>query len=212
MHVGTRTTTQARSHAQKYFAKLEKTAASPRKDSLSHSSTTANSPISKPPTVPDKKVQKRRSNKAIINELQNYTEGQLLEVKTKLAEPSNQSVGHIMQNASQSETEEEFIVINEYLPQLIYPIQSEPYFANQQPSVQEIEFDADILFPEPIRPLELTTCAQPLVSLWTEPESSISIDFSNVLLCNSGKVFPNVWASLDNTINQSIIKHISFCI
>lgn len=182
MHVGTRTTTQARSHAQKYFAKLERTAASPRKDSLSHSSTAANSPVSKLPAVPDKKVQKKRSNKVIINELHSYAEGQLLEVRTKLGEPNGQSAGHIMLDASQNETEEEFIAINEYLPQLIYPTQAELYFASQQPSVQEIEFDADNLFPEPIRPLELTTCAQPLVSLWTEPENEISIDFSNVLL------------------------------
>lgn len=179
-HVGTRTTTQARSHAQKYFAKAEKESIT-RKDSFSQASTALNSPVSKTESKVEKKLKRKRTSIVVTKEKPSLKENSLLEAKKKLIEPNTQNQSHISPDEQQKDLNEDYsIPMYEYVSQLMYPTQNEIYNTDKSSIIQEIEFDFDSLFPEPIKPLELTAnMQQPLTPSLTEAESIISIDFSN---------------------------------
>lgn len=164
-YVGTRTTTQVRSHAQKYFAKTAKEDTSPRKDSFSRSSTVANIPVSKLESPVKKKVQKRKTSKVVTKESMNSTkellnneEDQMIKIETVPAELSNPCVNQSTYNEQINSAEQCFTI-----PQNLYYNWQERIYdyewqqipiAQEEPLLELDVFDPNNLSPESVNLLE----------------------------------------------------------
>ncbi len=205
-HVGTRTTTQARSHAQKYFAKLEKTnpgaAASFDKldgksrsleESRSQAPTALSSPVCKPEDEVRPTKHPRHSKKSCRKTLRYDSSEPALKTKVVLLK-----IPKVEAPVAESEvpvkTEAE-----QFVPQNYEPVaEPQPQLQQLQPEVcyhgpnevrLELDFEFDNFMPEPMKPLELPADFQlPLpaaVRADIEAESAqeeerVSIDFSDL--------------------------------
>jgi SHAQKYF class myb-like DNA-binding protein len=141
-HVGTRTTTQTRSHAQKYFAKTQKTVTS--KDGITlEPPTAANSPNSKP------RAERTRSRKRTLT----YKEDKVEAIKPLVKTKAEESV------LSTFITQKEELIANHFQQQE-YTMQSLYHLQYEIPAIkpaEELEFEFDSILPEPVEFLELPT-------------------------------------------------------
>lgn len=171
MHVRTRTTTQTRSHAQKYFAKQEKIETQDKKEQASQPSTASSSPNYKIDKKPQKRVLSTKEDQK--------------KQKIKLLDSINKEEEVIMHG--DHELVENCIPFYEYPSQQLSQLQRDSVNAkpNSLPQIsEEDDFEFENILPEPVRPLELATNIQePEPSPVHNEESIIPIDFSNVIHC-----------------------------
>lgn len=142
LHVGTRTTTQTRSHAQKYFAKHQKTVTS-KEGVSSEPPTAANSPNNKP------RAEGKRSRKRTLG----YKEDEIEPIK-KLASSKNEE-----QLAKTPITQKEEFINNHFQPQeyIMQPLSQFQYEIPITKPAEELDFEFDNVIPEPVEFLELPT-------------------------------------------------------
>lgn len=169
LYVGTRTTTQTRSHAQKYFAK---TSRQPPDADSSLPPTAVNSPLSKSDSVQEdqnKPIRKRKKHNKKKEESKNPRKMKIIEngIMEELPLASQLQIESIEQN---------FIPAYSTLEQMVYSVQDDLVSA-QGP--EEVDFDFDIVLPETIRPLELPNNSLH-APFYSYEETPISFDFSNI--------------------------------
>lgn len=150
LHVGTRTTTQTRSHAQKYFAKAQKTVAN-KEGTIPEPPTAASSPNSKPRT------ETAKSRKRTLNLKGDEVEP--AKVKPLDSSKSGEEVAKNFIGQRESEIRDIQYQLNDYI---IHPWQQFHYDINSlQPAYtrppEELEFEFDNILPEPVEYLELPT-------------------------------------------------------
>lgn len=144
-YVGTRTTTQARSHAQKYFAKLEKQSSSSRKNNYSVSLTAVNSPASRSENTVKKKTLEKRISEEVNNQIELPSEENISEDQLDLEETKSQGADNFIFNAPRNAADEciKLIDFNEVLVQDPSLVQYEANIDQEQNQGTDIEFDVD---------------------------------------------------------------------
>jgi SHAQKYF class myb-like DNA-binding protein len=172
-YVGTRTTTQTRSHAQKYFAKTAKDSQiieSPLP------STAVNSPLCKSDSVQSdesKPIRRRKKRNTKKEESKKPIKLKIIEnvLADELSKPTLTSQLRI------EAIEQNYIPVYEPVEQIVYQVHQEENSFVQVP--EEADFEFDVILPEMIRPLELPTNS---LSFQPSPyeESPLSFDFSNI--------------------------------
>ena len=172
VYVATRSTTQTRSHAQKYFAKIEKDGP---KEELAQAPTATNSPVSKVMTEDKEKIEKKKNGKRKLS----YKESPKKLAKVKIVEPhQTPKSANIIQ--SQSEINQECIPVYELIDQPAHaPLPQEHSF----PSIRtpdDVDFEFDSIMPEIVLPLQLPIEMTYPVPIPTQEEYTVSFDFSNV--------------------------------
>lgn len=150
LHVGSRTTTQTRSHAQKYFAKLQKTVSN-KEGTIPEAPTAASSPNSKPRT------ETAKSRKRTLNLKDDEVEP--VKVKPLDSPKRGEEVTKKFIAQKESEIRDTQYQLNDYI---VHPWHQFNYDINSlQPAYtrppEELEFEFDNILPEPVEYLELPT-------------------------------------------------------
>ena len=183
LYVGTRTTTPTRSHAQKYFAKIE---GSPES---SLPPTATNSPIYKSKPKTEQTVTKTERKKTGKRKL-SYPDGDEQPTKMKIAKNSENTEKSNPSTVFQTDvgiTEQEYLPIHDYNHGQYH---STNHDNNLQPipNLDEPDFDFENFLPEPIQPLELSSDIEtPSIERERDPVA-ITFDFSNVFSFDKQKI------------------------
>lgn len=174
MFVKTRTTTQTRSHAQKYFAKASKASSGAE---TFQPATAANSPLSKAETpLQDEAHGARKRDRKRGGRRRDEKKG----AKIKIIE--NGIAEELPKQALTSQFQIESIEQN-YVPVYDsfehggYLVQQDDLLSFQRP--EEFEFDFDIFIPEAARPLEFPNNA-PSSPHSIHDDAAVAFDFSNI--------------------------------
>lgn len=175
LYVGTRTTTQTRSHAQKYFAKIE---GSPES---SLPPTATNSPIYKSKSKTEPTVTKTEHKKSGKRKL-SYPDGDEQPTKIKIAKnPENTERINpltVFQTAV-GITEQECLPIHDYNNGQYHSTNHDNNLQSAR-NLDEPDFDFENFLPELIQPLELSSDVEaPSIEQEQDPVV-ITFDFSNV--------------------------------
>lgn len=170
-YVGTRSTTQTRSHAQKHFAKIDKLINLSKEGTTSQPPTAANSPNCKPG---------RKTTKGKKRQLESKEDE--VEPKVKLLDSIIDREEALMNNFLQEQNglNETFVQFNECVAQPWYQFQYEPemFCPVRTQASEEDDFEFDNVLPEPIKPLELSLdFHHPVSSGSVHKESEITIEF-----------------------------------
>lgn len=169
LYVGTRTTTQTRSHAQKYFAKTSRQL--PDADS-SLPPTAVNSPLSKSDSAQEdenKPIRKRKKHSRKKEESKKAK-------KIKIIENGIVEELPVVPQLRIESIEQNYISVYGTLEQAAYSVQDD-LASVQRP--EDVDFDFDIVLPETIRPLELPNNALH-APFYPYEEPPVSFDFSNI--------------------------------
>ena len=153
-YIGSRTATQARSHAQKYFAKLARDSSFTKNESESQAVTASNSPAFKPDDEEPKATKRRPIN--------------ILEDPKEICKSKVIASSHEMINTKDPSIFNNSLPTQKYLCQPAYPTIR-----------KQSDFEFDDVYLEPIEPLDLNS--KPILPIVkVSEETQIFIDFSSI--------------------------------